>query len=207
MQGLYPIIDNTFCPHISHVRLAEQYLLGGATTLQLRIKKAATFWDPDVFEIAKKIVALKKWRPFTFIVNDYIDVAAEIRADGVHVGANDLPISEVQKRIGNSFLIGYSAHSLTEATQAAKEGAGYVALGAIFPTRTKGPGHPIQGLKILRQVVQDVSVPVVAIGGIDRANVQSVLDTGCAAFAMITGLCLAKDIVQETKWFVEQAHG
>lgn len=205
IKGLYAIVDNTFSQHMSHYELASLLLIGGCRTLQLRIKKEnPSSWDKNVFEIAKEIKNLKKRYDFTFIINDYVDVAAEIRADGVHVGVNDAPIEEIKSRVGNRLFVGYSSHSIAEALDAEKRGADYVALGAVFPTQTKGPGHPVQGLDTLKTLVSRVQVPVVAIGGIKRSNIGDVMSTGVCSVAMITALTQAKNIVTETSWYVKK---
>jgi len=204
VRGLYAIVDNSFSKDKTHVELAYAYLLGGCRLLQLRIKKDHfSIWDDEVFEIAKTIMPLKEKFDFTFIINDYVDVAAEIRADGVHVGENDMPIEKIRERIGNDLLFGYSSHSLDEALAAEKAGADYVALGAIFPTKTKGKGHPVQGVDRLEELVSSVNIPVVAIGGINRTNIDQVLTTGVDAVAMITALSGASNPVQETAWYVK----
>jgi len=147
-------------------------------------------------------MGFKKQYPFTFIVNDFVEIALEVGADGVHVGQDDLPIEEVRKKVGNKMLIGYSSHSLEEALKAQKRGADYVAFGAIFPTKTKAPGHPVQGLEKLGQVVKKLSIPVVAIGGINKNNFRQVKETGVAAIAMISALTESKNIAAETQFFV-----
>ena len=205
IRGLYGIVDNTFSPEKSHIELAGSYLVGGCRLLQLRIKKDRPGpWDQNVFEIARGILRLKDRYDFTFIINDYVDVAAELRADGVHVGANDLPVDEIKARVGTRLMVGYSAHAIDEAVAAEKRGADYVAFGAIYPTKTKGPGHPVQGVEKLRDLVSRVSVPVVAIGGINRSNVDEVWSTGVAAAAMITGLTQADDVAGETRWHINK---
>jgi thiamine-phosphate pyrophosphorylase len=113
-----------------------------------------------------------------------------------------MAVSQARKRLGKNFLIGYSSHSLEEAREAERRGADYVAFGAIFPTPLKGPGHPIQGLDRLREVVRAMTIPVVAIGGIDRTNFAAVVETGVSAVAMIRALVAAKDISSEARWFV-----
>lgn len=205
MRGLYAIADSQWNPLSSLAQLAEQYLKGGARTIQLRVKRDASESgdDADVMKAAMEIMRLKKRWPFVFIVNDYVDVAIEVGADGVHVGANDMPVEEVRARIPEGMLIGYSSHSTEEARVAAGNGADYVAFGAIFPTRTKGPGHPVQGVAALSEVVQVVGVPVVAIGGITRKNIASVLETGVSSVAMITALSTAASVVDEVRWYVD----
>ncbi len=140
-------------------------------------------------------------------MNDFVDVAAEVHADGVHVGANDMPVDEVKRRIRPGMLVGYSSHALDEARGAEACGADYVAFGAIYPTPTKGPGHPVQGLEKLREVVAALKVPVVAIGGITRANIDEVKATGVASVAMISALCRAENITEEVRWFNDKLSG
>ena len=203
ISGLYTIADNTFRPELTHVELAEAFLKGGARVVQLRMKGERGA-EEKICDIAKKIMALKRRYDFTFIVNDYVAVAKEVGADGVHVGADDMPIADVRKIVGDKMIIGSSSHSLLEALAAEKAGADYVACGAIFPTKTKGPGHPIQGLEKLREVVCALRVPVVAIGGINKNNIRSVLETGVASVAMITALTQAHDITEAARFFVFQ---
>ena len=206
LQGLYTIADNQFRPDKSHLQLAEAFLRGGAKIVQLRMKKDHGLWTRDngLEIIAGNIMMLKKKYDFTFIVNDFVDVALEVEADGVHVGANDMPLQEVRRKVGSKILIGYSSHSLEEAMTASTAGADYVAFGAIFSTKTKGPGHPVQSLEKLRKVVETLKVPVVAIGGIGRKNFNQVLETGVASIAMITALTEAPDIAAATQYFAER---
>jgi thiamine-phosphate pyrophosphorylase len=202
IRGIYALCDTSLSPAKSHVELAKELLLGGVDIIQLRMKGETN--TAKVRDTAHSIRSLKRERPFTFIVNDFIDVALEIGADGVHLGRDDLDLIEARKLTGPDLLIGYSSHSLEEAMEAERLGADYVALGAIFPTATKGPGHPVVGLDTLRRVVQKLTVPVVAIGGINEKNFSEVLATGVHAVAMIGALTLAPDIPVQARWFVER---
>lgn len=205
IKGLYAIIDNTFSPNKTHVQLATEFLVGGCRLMQLRMKKSSCgVWDQEVFDTAKEIMTLKKKFDFTFIINDYVDVAAELTADGIHVGANDMEIADIRKRAGANIIIGYSSHSIEEALAARNNGADYVALGAIYPTKTKGPSHPIQGIQRLKELVAKMDAPIVAIGGINRKNIDEVIATGVASVAMITGLTEASSISKETEWYVNK---
>ncbi len=114
-----------------------------------------------------------------------------------------MPVIETRKRVGNKKIIGYSSHSLDEAIQAEAAGADYVAFGAIFPTKTKGPGHPVQGIEKLQTLVKTIKVPVVAIGGITQNNIREVLQTGAACVAMITALTQAPNVKIATQEFIK----
>jgi len=200
IRGIYALCDNSQNPSLDHGEIARDLLAGGVRILQLRIKGES---DPEkIRRIADKILAFKKNHDFTFILNDWPELAKRIGADGTHVGQDDMPIREARRLLGEKFLIGYSSHSLGEAIAAERAGASYVAFGAIFPTANKGPTHPIQGVERLAKVVDSLRVPVVAIGGINRENFASVAGTGVAAIAMIGALTQATDIAAEAGYFV-----
>lgn len=202
IQGLYTICDISFSSHQNEYELAQQLLAGGAKILQLRMKNEKDL--NCVREQAKKILDEKLNYDFCFILNDYVELAAELKVDGIHVGENDLPVSEVRKIVGPEVLIGYSSHSIAEAKQAELAGADYVALGAIFPTATKGHGHPVQGLEKLKEFVSQISIPKVAIGGITLNNLEEVLSSGVNAVAMITALSKAEDVSATTQEYLKK---
>ena len=207
IKGLYAIADPSWNPRDSLCDLVREFLKGGARIVQLRMKRpqdADASWEKGVLKEARAISKLKDEYDFTFIVNDYIDIAIEVGADGVHVGEDDMPVDEVKKRVHKGVIVGYSSHSIDEARAAVAKGADYVAFGAIFPTPTKGPGHPVQGIDALTELAASIDVPVVAIGGIVRGNVDQVVEAGADSVAMITGLSRAPSIVEETMWFVNK---
>lgn len=203
IAGLYAIVDTTFMKGSDPVLVAQDYLRGGGTILQLRDKNrnASPSTLASFQTTASKISGLKKDFNFIFIVNDDLEAASQPGVDGIHVGRDDPTIEECRAFLGKEKIIGYSSHSVEEAIEAEKRGADYVAFGAIFPSSTKGSGHPVQGLDRLKKVVQSLKVPVVAIGGIHRENIQRVLSTGVAAVAMISALANAKDRVEETRFY------
>lgn len=200
IQGLYAIADGGCNPCGSFDELVRKFLDGGCRLVQLRMKGSS---KGEHLAAARAIAELKNTYPFTFIINDHPDIALEVGADGVHVGSNDAAVSAIRREFGDSLIVGYSAHSMDEAVLAAQS-ADYVAFGAIFPTKNKGPDHPVQGLEMLRQVVDAVDVPVVAIGGIGRGNIDSVIDTGVTSIAMISALCESGDIRAETQYFIKK---
>lgn len=203
LTGLYAIVDLPCIP-TAPVQFVEDCLRGGAPIVQLRDKRRNESDEARRLfrETAAKIASLKRDYRFLFIVNDDLDVAIEVDADGIHVGKDDLSIAECRRRIGSSKLIGYSSHALAEAVEAEGRGADYVAFGAIYPSPTKGPGHPVQGIGKLREVVLALKVPVVAIGGIGRSNIEEVLATGVASVAMISALTKASDPSEEVRFYL-----
>jgi len=202
INGIYGLCDNSLNPERSHLEIAQGLLAGGVRILQLRMKGEKNL--QHVAQTANSILNLKHSYPFTFILNDFVHLALELGADGIHIGQDDMPLAEIRRLTGEDFLVGYSSHSPEEAKVAEKLGASYVALGAIFPTATKGPGHPVVGVSTLKSVVEAVNIPVVAIGGIDRSNFLEVRNTGVAAIAMIGALTTPKDMAEAARWFIER---
>lgn len=208
IKGLYAIVDAGVSSQQSLCDLALDYLKGGVSLIQLRDKKRKS--SPETYqkfcETAFQIKQLQKDFSFQFILNDDLEIALEAGADGIHIGKDDISIEECRKKMGSQKIIGYSSHSLEEALEAEKMGADYVAFGAIFPTITKGPGHPVQGAEKLKKVVESLRVPVVAIGGIGRHNIKEVLATGVSCVAMISALArpASGDRIQEARWFCDQ---
>ncbi|QQR79753.1 MAG: thiamine phosphate synthase [Deltaproteobacteria bacterium] len=206
LQGLYAIIDEGVLIGEDLVRVAQDYLEGGIKIIQYRHKHRheSTQSYQKYLQRAEAIGALRSQYAFTYIINDDLDAFQKVGADGIHVGKDDFSIEECRKQVGSK-IIGYSSHSLAEALEAEKRGPDYVAFGAIFPTTTKGPGHPIQSVEKLKVVVESLKVPVVAIGGIGRDNVQDVVETGVAMVAMISALGRpqSKNRVTEARYFVD----
>jgi thiamine-phosphate pyrophosphorylase len=198
ISGLYTFADTTYCPHLTHVELACQLLEGGAKIIQLRAKNKT---HSELLSIAGEIVSLKKIYDFIFIINDYPQVCVEVDADGVHVGQEDVPVSQTRAIVGPDKIVGLSTHSLEQASAAQSLPVDYIGLGGIFPTQTKPKGHPVLGVKILRQVVELSRVPVVVIGGINRTHVQDVVATGVQSWAIVSAINGAADIASETLFF------
>ena len=194
IRDLYAICDNSLCPERSLEYLATELVQGGADVLQLRVKGQDDFTRQRREAAAHFIMRLKAEYSFCFIINDDPALVLHLGADGVHVGADDPSVDACRRLLGPSKIIGYSAHAIDEAKAAAQSGADYVAFGAIFPSQTKGPEHPVQGLRRLRRLVRQISVPVVAIGGLNADNVASACASGARAVAMIQALTAAPNI-------------
>ncbi len=187
---LYAIVDADAARPRTCLELARALLTGGCRVLQLRMKERPA---GTVLEAARAIRALAS--PGTlFIVNDRVDVAVAVGADGVHLGAEDLPVAAARGLAGPTMLIGRSTHSVAEARAAVASGADYVGFGPIFPTMTKAPSRDARGLDALQEVCAAVSIPVVAIGGVTEATAAVAREAGAAAVAMIRELAAATDV-------------
>ena len=152
---------------------------GGATVIQLRLKGAST---DEIVERGRAFRELCDKTGITFVVNDDVDAAVELRADGVHLGRDD---EGVELAIQTQLLLGRSASTVDEAVQAAKSGASYIGAGPVWATPSKEDADPPIGLDGLRAIADAVSIPVVAIGGIDASNARACIDAGATGVAVI----------------------
>jgi thiamine-phosphate diphosphorylase len=188
IRGLYVIIDPDACRGRAPAEVARAAIAGGATIVQWRDKRRA----PDAqMDDARAVQAACRDGAALFIVNDDSRMAAELGADGVHVGQDDMAPGDARTVVGEA-IIGVSTNNVAEARRAEAAGADYVAVGAIFPTRTKDVTRPAS-IERLREVRASVRVPVVAIGGIDATNVRDVVGAGADAVAVISAVCGADD--------------
>jgi len=201
ISGLYAIVDETYEKVMPLVDQARLMVESGAKIIQLRMKQAP---ESKMTEVAQSIVALKKDHQFTFIINDYPEIAVLVGADGVHVGQTDMPVSQVRKIVGPFRLIGKSNHTLDEAKKSLLEFTDYVAVGAIFPTVAKGPDHPVVGCSLLKDVSDMSTKAIVAIGGINSANLAHIKATGAQSFAVVSGLVKDGLISQNVKKLIAQ---
>lgn len=182
---LYAITAESNHPGKSVVEVMEQALLGGAQILQLRNK---TGKREEVLEQAKALRELTRKFHVPFIINDYPDIVLEVDADGVHLGQDDMPISEARAMLGPDRIIGISTHNLQQALAAEQDGADYIGVGPVFPTDTK-PGRAAVTTSYVKEAARHISIPFVAIGGITLNNVDAVLSAGaeriCAVSAIV----------------------
>jgi thiamine-phosphate pyrophosphorylase len=188
---LYVITDEIVGLNRTHAEIAERAIAGGADAIQLRDKSCSS---GDLIRIGRSLRAITQRNSTLFIVNDRLDVALACGADGVHLGQGDMRTDVARQIAPPGFLIGVSVSNVEEALRAECEGADYVALSPTFSTGSKrdaGPGH---GLDMLREIKRNVSVPVIAIGGIDRHNVREVIAAGADGIAVISAVVGAPDI-------------
>ena len=188
---LYIITDENIGFGKTHVEIAQLAIAGGADAIQLRDKSCST---RELIRIGRTLRTITSRSSTLFIVNDRLDVALSCGADGVHLGQGDTRTDVARQITPPGFIIGVSVSTVDEAIRAEREGADYVALSPTFSSGSKldaGPGH---GLEMLREIQRNVSVPVIAIGGINSGNVRDVIAAGAAGVAVISAVVGAADI-------------
>lgn len=187
---LYAVTDRHWLNGRTLVDVVKESLDGGVTMIQLREKSL----DAGKFlEEAKELQALCRERHVPFIVNDNVDIAKAMDADGVHVGQDDMAALDVRAKLGPDKLIGVSAHTVEEALLAEKQGADYLGVGAVFPTSSKSDVGEMS-YETLKAICKAVSIPVVAIGGISGENVGKLAGSGICGVAVISAIYAAKDV-------------
>jgi thiamine-phosphate pyrophosphorylase len=184
------LTDSCLQTQFSHLELAELAIAGGADTIQFREKGVET---KQMIRVAEQMQALCKRAGATFIVNDRVDVAIASHADGVHLGQNDFPIPLARKLLGEEAIIGGSAGNKEEARKCLLEGADYIGFGPVYFTTSKEDAGPAGGLDLLKQVVKEIPLPIIAIGGLTRDNTLPVIRTGVHGIAVISAVCCQND--------------
>ena len=182
---IYPLTDIALSG-LSHAEQVERLCDGGATLIQLREKNLPTL---EFYRQAKAALTVARRRGARVIVNDRVDIALALGADGVHLGQDDLPPEAARRLLVEPAIIGFSTHNADQARQAVKLPVNYLAIGPIFSTRTKASPSPevgLDGLRAIRQIVG--SLPLVAIGGITEFNAQEVIEAGADAVALVSAL-------------------
>ncbi|HGH7181460.1 thiamine phosphate synthase [Bacillus cereus] len=182
----------------------KEALDGGVTLFQFREKGEGALTGEKRLQFAKEVQALCKEYGVPFIVNDDVELAIELDADGVHVGQDDEGITSVRERMGDK-IIGVSTHTIEEARWAIENGADYLGVGPIFPTSTKKDTKAVQGTKGLAHFrEQGIMIPIVGIGGITIENTASVIEAGADGVSIISAISLAESAYESTKELVEE---
>jgi len=184
-----------------HAEIFKAVLEGGAKVVQLREKNMPFDELVSVGKICREIT--KKYDA-SLIVNDYPDIAREIDADGVHIGQADTSIFKAKNIVGENKIVGISTHTREQFENAIKTDADYVAIGPIFGTKSKASLYSATGTDILKWAAGKTSKPIVAIGGINADNIDSVLNTGTRTIAVISAVMTAEDITNATKELVSK---
>lgn len=190
------ITDTVIQKKYSHFEIAKLAIKGGADIIQLRDKSMSTC---ELIETARKISLLCKKNNVLFLVNDRVDVAMVSGADGVHLGTEDIPVTEARKLLGRTKIIGGTAHSLKEAIQREIEGADYIGYGHIFQTFSKHKPDKPEGTENLKRIVEKIKIPVLAIGGIGPENINEVISTGVHGAAFIGSVLKSSEPVKTIK--------
>jgi len=181
--SLYLVTDNSDDVE-RFLNTIEEAIKGGTTVVQIREKTAETL---DFYNLALKVKDITTKYNVPLIINDRVDVALAIDADGVHVGQSDMPCDVTRKLIGEDKILGVSAATIEEARKAEKDGADYIGTGAVFPTQTKDDAPKITK-DDLKEIVDSIDIPVVAIGGITLENAHELNDTGIAGLSVVSAI-------------------
>ncbi|WP_396653063.1 thiamine phosphate synthase [Metabacillus arenae] len=172
----------------------KEAIAGGITLFQFREKGTGALKGTEKAELGKKLLAICRENQIPFIVNDDIDLALQLDADGVHIGQEDEPVEIVRKKIGNKIL-GVSAHSIEEAQAAIESGADYLGLGPIYPTKTKQDTRAVQGLSLIKDLRENgITIPFIGIGGINASNARQVVKAGADGVSVITAISHAASV-------------
>jgi len=197
---VYPVTCERLSAGRSNLEVLEAVMSGGAQIIQLREKD---YSKRDLYRLAVTFREVTARAGVLLIINDYLDVALAVGADGVHLGQDDLPLTAA-RRLAPDLLIGISTQSLEEALAAEREGADYVNIGPVFATSTKAGVDRGLGPEAVARVGSQLSVPFTVMGGITAANLDEVLAAGARRIAMITAITQAADIAQTVRGFRER---
>ncbi len=201
--SLYVVLDRAAAGGRDLVDILDAALAGGSRLIQLREKE----WPSGrALPLAERLRARCAAAGATFIVNDRVDLAVAAGADGVHVGQDDLPARAVRPLLRPGMVLGVSTHSVTQARAAQADGADYIAVGSMFPTRSKAE-FELVGTDLLRKLRGEIRVPLVGIGGITHANVGEVIAAGADGVAVISAVCAAADPRAAAERFIALIRG
>ena len=192
---LYAVTDRHWLEGRTLYEVVKESLDGGATFMQLREK---TLDEETFYQEAVELQALCKEYGVPFVVNDDVDIAVRMDADGVHVGQSDMEAGDVRALIGPDKILGVSASTVEQAKLAEERGADYLGVGAVFPTGSKDDAEDVS-FETLKAICEAVSIPVVAIGGITEGNTPELAGSGICGIAVISAIYAQKDILEATK--------
>lgn len=187
---LYAVTDRAWLKGETLESQVEKALKGGATFVQLREKELD---EAEFLEEAKKLKMLCRKYQVPFVINDNVEIALAVDADGVHVGQSDMEAGDVRAKLGPDKIIGVSAQTVEQAVLAEKHGADYLGVGAVFPTSSKDDATEVP-FETLKAICEAVSIPVIAIGGITKENVKELAGSGICGIAVISAIYGQKEI-------------
>lgn len=192
---IYPVITEKFCRNGSAVETLKQVLGGGAKIVQLREKE---YDKGKILDMAFSFRKLTAEAGAALIINDHVDIAMIVQADGVHLGQEDIPCREA-KKLAPSLKVGVSTHNIEEALKAINDNADYINIGPIFPTSTKETKYGFLGVKKLEEISDRVAMPFTVMGGIKENNIREVLEAGARRIAMVTEITMAENPEKMTR--------
>lgn len=192
---LYAVTDSMWLENRTLPEVVKEALEGGATFLQIREKNLAY---PEFVKLATEVKAVTDAYHIPYVVDDDVELAKEIDADGVHIGQSDLALVEARRVLGPDKIIGVSAHSVAEAIEAERNGADYLGVGSVFTTSTKLDAEAVSKAT-LKEICEAVSIPVVAIGGIQKDNMLQLKGTKVDGVAVVSAIFAAPDVQQAAK--------
>ena len=198
--SLYAILDKECAKERSLTRLAEEAIAGGAGILQLRNKVSAS---DEFYSDALKIKEVTRHFRIPLIINDRLDIALAAKADGVHLGQDDLPLAEARKLLGDQMILGASVHNHEEFEIALKGNPDYLGVGTIYPSLSKTELQSA-GIKIVEQLRPKTILPLIAIGGITVENLEAIIQAGADGVAVISDLFTRQDVCGRAKEFVKR---
>jgi len=185
--GFYLVMTN---PVVGYERCCEAAVKAGVRMVQLRMKDAPR---EEVVAVARRLVAMTRGTETNFIVNDDPSIAAEVGADGVHVGQTDMPVAEVRRRYPSIRIVGLSTHSPEQALASIPQKPDYIGVGPVFATPTKKIPDPVLGVETAARMVASVPYPAVAIGGINAGNLPDVVRAGARNWSVVRAVCGSQD--------------
>ncbi len=188
--SLYLVTDRGLSKGRSTSEIVQAAVHGGVTCVQLREKNCSA---REFIGEALSVQAFLKERRIPLIINDRLDIAQAVQADGVHLGQSDMPLKMARAIVKDSMLIGISAESLQDAVEAERDGADYIGVSPIYATATKSDTAPALGLEGLREIRKAVNIPLVGIGGLNRSNAAEAIRNGADGIAVVSAIVSADD--------------
>ena len=199
---LYAVTDRAWTGERTLYEQIEDALCGGVTIVQLREKNMA---EEDFYQEAMIVKKLCARYRVPFLINDHVELACRVDADGVHVGQDDMAAGTVRAMIGPEKILGVSVQTVEQALQAEAAGADYLGVGAVFTTSTKQDACEVS-IDTLKAICEAVNIPVVAIGGINKDNIMQLAGSGIAGVALVSAIFASKDIQRECRELRERVH-
>ena len=193
--SIYLVTDRRNKTDEEFLNIIEEAIKGGTTVVQLREKTAST---KEFYDLALRVKEITSRYGVPLLINDRIDIALAIDSEGVHIGQDDMPADIAREIIGEDKILGVSASTVEEAKKAENDSADYIGSGAVFPTATKDDADSVSKEE-LKEIVDSIDIPVVAIGGITVENASSLKDSGIAGFSVVSAIMSAEDQKKKKK--------